>query len=80
MKRPNLKDLAQVKSDDRFSQAVVYERKKSRKAIRKTFSFDQSHLDYLNAIALELSQQAGKPVGTSEALRLVIERDREAHQ
>lgn len=80
MKIPNLKDLAHIDAEDSFSQAVITQRKKAAQVVRKTFSFEQSHLDYLNSVALELSQKAGKPVGTSEALRLIIERDREAHQ
>jgi len=80
MKKPNLKDLARVESEDSFAQAVVTEQKKAAHVIRKTFSFEQSHLDYLNAVALELSQKVGKPVGTSEALRFIIERDREARR
>ena len=80
MKKPNLKDLAHVEAEDSFSQAVITERKKAAHVVRKTFSFEQVHLDYLNTVALELSKKAGKPVGTSEALRFIIERDWKAHQ
>jgi len=80
MKKPNLKDLARIEAEDNFSQAVVTERRRAAQVVRKTFSFEQFHLDYLNAVALELSQKAGKPISTSQALRLIIERDREAHQ
>lgn len=77
MKAPQLTDLARKTQEDPFSKAVTEQKARSSSAVRKTFSLEQQHLDYLLKVASQAMQTAGRTVSASEALRIVIERDRE---
>ena len=67
MKKPDLKDLAKPASKPKALKP------KKTEAVRKTFSFSQSHLDQINAVAVKLSKTEGRPVNASEALRSIID-------
>lgn len=78
MKAPALKDLgkqAPAAEADEFSKAVEQEEARASAVVRKTFSFEQRHLDHLVTVAQQLSAERGKTIGASEALRAIIERD-----
>ena len=70
MKDPNLKDLAQSKNPVIAGKPTTTAKAE---AVRKTFSFSQSHLDHINTVALELTNEQGRPVNASEALRAIID-------
>ncbi|SHE20405.1 hypothetical protein [methanotrophic endosymbiont of Bathymodiolus puteoserpentis (Logatchev)] len=78
MKKPELKDLGGLVPDDDFSQTAQIESNKAQKVLKKTYSLQQRDLDYINAQAVMMSQEAGKSVSASEALRYIIQRDRSA--
>jgi len=78
MKAPELKKLETLKSDDDFTKTVQLQHDKARETVRKTFSIQNSELDYINEEALKMSQKAGKVISASEALRNIIQRDRGA--
>ena len=78
MKAPNLKKLSEVESEDQFTKIAQEERSKASVGIRKTFSLQQQDFDYINAEALKMSQELGKVVSASQALRYIIQRDRSA--
>ncbi len=78
MKAPNLKKLGEVIPEDDFAKTVQEERNKANVGVRKTFSLQQRDFDYINAEALKMSQEAGKVVSASQALRYIIQRDRSA--
>lgn len=69
MKKPELKDL----NSSAVPSAPLPVKDT---AIRKTFSFNQSHLQHINAVAAELSLEQGKPVNASVALRFIIDEHR----
>lgn len=73
MKVPELKDLEKVEKNDAFSKTVESVKVKSEEVKKKTFSLMQQHLDYINTVALGLSQEKGRVSSASEALRLIIE-------
>ncbi len=76
MKAPQLADLSETTTNDPFSQAVAEQKARASLVIRKTFSLEQQHMDYLLKVATEAMQTNGRTVSASEALRIVIERDR----
>ncbi len=76
MKSPQLIDLSETTASDPFSQAISDQKARSSGVVRKTFSLEQQHLDYLLKVATEAMQTHGRTVSASEALRIVIERDR----
>ena len=71
MKTPKLTDLAKPKQ----SNTTVSDTLKPEKveAVRKTFSFSQSHLNHINTMAINLSKKEGRPINASEALRAIID-------
>jgi len=72
MKQPSLKDLSNVVTEDQFIEKVEEVKTKSAEMARKTHTLENSNIDHINAVAFKLSQQRGKPVSASEALRLII--------
>ncbi len=80
MKAPQLKDLGQVQPEDQFSKTVQVEAKKASTIVKVSFSIGQKHIDYINRVALELSNQSGRPIKASAALRFILDRDMEADQ
>jgi len=76
MKAPDLKELGEVMPKDDFTKTVQAERNKANAGVRKTFSLQQRDFDYINSEALKMSQEAGKVVSASQALRYIIQRDR----
>ncbi len=76
MKAPDLKKLESLKPEDDFTKTVQLQHDKARETVRKTFSIQHGELDYINAEALKMSQEAGKVISASEALRNIIQRDR----
>ena len=70
MKKPNLKDLAAPKQPSTKRDIV---KPAKVEAVRKTFSFSQSHLSHINTMAVNLSKVEGRPVNASEALRAIID-------
>ena len=77
MKVPDLTNLAAAKPQDAFSQTVEKQQKKASEVIRKTFTIEKKHQDYLVQVAMQLMTQTGRNISASEALRIVIERDME---
>ncbi len=77
MKAPDIKDLSKVKQTSTFKKKMDEIKAQSEQMTKKTFSMTQSHLDYINKIALQLGQERSKVVGASEALRLIIEQHEE---
>lgn len=78
MKAPDLKKLGDVKPEDDFTKTAQIESEKASTGVRKTFSIQQKDFDYINLEALRMSQEAGKIVSASQALRYIIQRDRSA--
>lgn len=78
MKTPNLKKLGEVMPEDDFTKTAQTEREKANVGVRKTFSLQQRDFDYINSEALKMSQEAGKVISASQALRYIIQRDRGA--
>ncbi len=76
MKAPNIKNLSDLVPDDHFTKTVEVEKDKARESVRKTFSLQQRDFDYIHDQALLLSQETGKVVSASSALRYIIQRDR----
>ena len=76
MKAPDLKKLDGVKPEDDFTKAAQAESEKASAGVRKTFSMQRRDFDYINSEALRLSQDLGRIVGASEALRDIIDRAR----
>ncbi len=76
MKAPDLKKLDGLKPDDDFTKVVQIESGKANTVVRKTFSLQQRDFDYINSEALKISQETGKVVNASQALRYILERDR----
>ena len=76
MKAPQLTELATEAPADAFTREVAHQRGRASAVIRKTFSLEQRHMDYLLTVAVEAMQAAGKTVSASEALRIVIDRDK----
>ena len=70
MKTPKLTDLAKPKQLNTVSDTLKPEKIE---AVRKTFSFSQSHLNHINAMAISLSKKEGRPINASEALRAIID-------
>ena len=75
MKSPNLVDLRKTNSSDPFQKKVAEIQGHATAVVRKTFSLGQGDLDQINAVAVSMSQQQGKVVNASEALRAIIRRD-----
>lgn len=75
MKAPKLADLNEIGNDNAFSKAIQTEQSRATGIVRKTYSLQQRHEDYINAVATAMSQERGKPVNASEALRAIINRD-----
>jgi len=71
MKKPDLKDLTTGLSPNPGKPKLQQSGKVD--AVRKTFSFSKSHLDHINAVAMNLTNERGKPVNASEALRVIID-------
>jgi hypothetical protein len=65
-------DLREATKTDVFSEAIEHVKNEASEMARKTYSLEHRHLDIINAVAFELSKNAGKPVGASEALRHVL--------
>jgi hypothetical protein len=78
MKKPKMENLDGLTPDDDFTKTVQVESDKAQKVLKKTFSLQQRDFDYINAQAVIMSQEAGKPVSASSALRYIIQRDRSA--
>ena len=78
MKAPKLVDLADIKPEDKLTQAVASEKARASTVIRKTHTFEQRHLDHIHQEVLALTNEMGRAVNASEALRAIIERDMEA--
>ena len=78
MKAPDLKDLselaAQAGSEADKKQARAIKKSNDNKIVRRTFSLGSAHDKLINREAAKLSKELGKPVGASEALRVLIER------
>ncbi len=77
MKAPKLEELSTKASADAFTREVVQQKARASSVIRKTFSFEQHHMDYLFTVASKAMQATGKTVSASEALRIIIDRDKE---
>lgn len=75
MKIPKLKDLQKAHISDPFQKRVAEIKGQASVTVRKTFSLRQGDLDHINAVAMSMSQQQGKVVNASEALRTIIRRD-----
>lgn len=74
MKKPDLKALASLEPEsDSFFKKAKQAQSKDEKMKGKTFTLPQSHIDYINTKSVQLSQDRGKNVPASEALRLIIE-------
>ena len=73
MKAPNLKNLAKPTVKPVFEQAVQQAQVRAGEMKKKTFTLEQRHIDYINQISLDMSQQRGKVMPASEALRLILE-------
>ena len=78
MKQPKLEDLQKAKTSDPFQKKVAETKAHASSVVRKTFSLGQGDLDHINAVAVSMSQQQGKVVNASEALRTIIRRDRDS--
>lgn len=76
MKKPDIKNLSELVPDDEFTKTAQTENSKASMGVRKTFSLNQKDFDYINAQALIMSQEGGKVVSASQALRYIIQRDR----
>lgn len=72
MKRPNVLDLNEVQTPDKFVEEVAEVKKQSAQLDRKTYTLAKSDTAYINTQAVKLSQQRGKAVSASEALRSII--------
>ena len=75
MKQPKLEDLQKAKTSDPFQKKVAEIKSHTSSVVRETFSLGQGDLDHINAVAVSMSQQQGKVVNASEALRAIIRRD-----
>ena len=75
MKKPKLEDLQKAMDSDPFQKKVAEIKGHASSVVRKTFSLGQGDLDHINAVAVSMSQQQGKVVNASEALRAIIRRD-----
>lgn len=73
MKTPNLKEL---KPGAAHQMPTVTPSLRKQEAIRKTFSFFEVHMEYINEVGRQLSEQEGRLVNSSEVLRFIIERDK----
>ncbi len=73
MKAPELKNLAEVTEQPAFEKAVQQAQTKAGEMKKKTFTLEQRHIDYINKVSLDMSQQRGKVMPASEALRLILE-------
>lgn len=74
MKPVDTKDLLGSGKKDDFSQTVATVQTESSTIVRKTYTLEQRHVDQINATAGALSQQQGKLVNASEALRYLLDR------
>jgi hypothetical protein len=72
MKAPKLTDLAKPKQSNTTAKNDASKPTKV-DAVRKTFSFSQSHVNHINTMAVNLSKKEGRPVNASEALRAIID-------
>jgi len=77
MKAPKLEELSTKAPADAFTREVMHQKARASVVIRKTFSLEQHHMDHLLAVASEAMQAAGKTISASEALRIIIDRDKE---
>ena len=80
MKKPELQQLADLAPSDEFTKTVQVEKEKAGIIVRKTFSLQQIDYDYINSEALAMSQETGKVVSASAALRNIIQRDKGANR
>ena len=76
MKKPELRQLADLTPSDEFTKTAQIEKEKASVIIRKTFSLQQIDYDYINNEALVMSQELNRVVSASEALRNIIQRDK----
>ncbi len=76
MKAPQLAELSTTAPADAFTKEIAHQKARASSVIRKTFSLEQRHMDYLLTVAAEAMQTTGKTVSASEALRIIIDRDR----
>jgi hypothetical protein len=72
MKKPNVLDLNDIQTNDKFVEEVKEVKKQSAELDRKTYTLAKSDTAYISTQAVKLSQQRGKVVSASEALRLII--------
>lgn len=77
MKAPKLQELSTTAQADAFTKEVAHQTARASSVIRKTFSLEQRHMDYLLDVSAEAMQATGRTVSASEALRIIIDRDRE---
>ena len=83
MKKPELKNLSKIKpssnSDDNnaFREAVADQSRVANKVVRRTYSIESFYADYIDTIAATMTQEKGKIVNASQALRAILKRDME---
>lgn len=73
MKAPATKDLAQVKNTDMFSETIEKVKAESQEMKRASFTLTKAHIDYIQMKAVKMTQERGKTVSASAALRVIIE-------
>ncbi len=73
MKAVKTVDLGQTSQTDPFLKAVAVEKAAAAEMVRKTFNLEKRHQNQINAVAADLSETAGKPIGASEALRHILD-------
>ncbi len=77
MKAPKLEELSDTAPAEAYTKDDVQQNARAFSVIRKTFSLEQQHMDYLLTVASEAMQTTGKTVSASKALRIIIDRDKE---
>lgn len=73
MKQPNLTALESVKPQDPFFEKVQEIKEQGINTKPKTYSLPVKHINYIDQKASKISQERGKAVSASEALRLIID-------
>lgn len=70
--KPQLADLQEITPDDDFTKALIDAHTAPKMTYRKSFTMDQASVDILNEITVKLTNNAGRTVTASEALRVIL--------
>lgn len=83
MKIPALKSLGNeknIQASDALQSTIKEQKALSVTIVRRTFSLESFYAEHIEKIAAQLSQERGKPVNASQALRVILKRDMESRK